>query len=1140
MAKLSELEASVTEQIPPTNDEVDQKYMQTMQTKEAFRTWMYKVSMLPPDRQKEYLASKGLTLADFSAQGMQQAQEVEKPVDSINKEQEAQPTSVGIESVSIFEDPAAIVAAILAIPFAATVFGIGGGGTTALAPLLYGIIFGKELGAASALSGAGPAIQGIAEFIGNLSNPAGEEKILAQYGPEALARMKAVMGSEANVTLLKKLMEGIKSGEITAEKLPMKFLNKLKGILKSPPDLELRNLKAGFVNSETESLLFKAQSRRINRINHMLEIMKQSKPEEVQALIPALADEWLKYQQLATKVVTQIDKNGKTIHRLSKIEWTPDQLEEFAKFGELTELPASLNRILNPLRNEKGAIGLDIGNFEKRLDSLKKRVSLVNPEKPAAGTVENPDQFVSELFGDPHTGVNSVKLLEDLKPTQSQITKRIDLVERYLLGQDDYPIIVNSKGEIFDGHQRWLAAKLAGRKSINTIEITSGPETLRSFNIQNLGEKGSSQLMSDVSSRLYSFGHGLLGNKDETFMQRLYQAEINAQLMNPAIAIRKFVTDVAFIPFTRVSQSIAMAKKHKSMDVGVRTLISALMAYKETFPEALRIMRASIRSGNPEFEIMLAGLVPEGKDPTKFGLSRHAIYAADEFDSTDPGMVGNYLGSWYSIGSDAIMGVDQFAKTLSIRTSEFMLAFDHELDMIESAGKIVGMQKITLAEQRAHAIMNLPNKPDWLQLSQNKEMYKTTFTDSNALIKGLTYIAREYPALKILFPYIRTPLNLYKEGLKMSPLGFGMSLLDEPGSLERSTTQARAALGSLFATFIAYEVMQGNITGSGPLAPTSFNMVLKEPHTAWGYSYKHLGPFGAYIALIADATEGVANIKDATSKEEMLSAIGAAVATSLTNAPNIEGLNNLMESFDMARKSKWYGFQKIAGNTISGFIPAPIKMAEHVYDPKYYQARSIVDKVRKNIPGLGLSVSKGLGLENMIPFRKWDGTPQYFPPGVSADGTPPDSLSVALSMLSPFPEHTDTRDNLDKELERLGVEFSRPPDQIRLGPNLIPLSLEQQDRWNVLAGNEIQINGMNQRERGNNLIDSPIYTNNDDDEIKKTLLKSNHFIFEGRAENTIWQELQGQPVSLTEDFPAKPVEQAPAKPVEQAPSLGGE
>jgi hypothetical protein len=618
---------------------------------------------------------------------------------------------------------------------------------------------------------------------------------------------------------------------------------------------------------------------------------------------------------------------------------------------------------------------------------------------------------------------------------QEWTDESLDLLKKYIMKNDAIPVLDN----LVNGSTSGIAGILGN-------------------------EKGA------VDMRLLTLAKSLLSTKN------IYKAEANALLMDPSISGRKALTDLMYLPFQRLTQSIALAAEHRSLDAGQMLFVSAMRALKESFPEAVRLAKATFKSGMPEFEVQLekeletvGKMHPEVSKKVKQALT----YGLDAYDKTPIGLSQNYLASAMTFGSRSIRSADQLAKTMAYRSSLFMFAYHHALQEVEGL-QLKGMERFQIAEELAKEYM--ANPPDWLLSAQVEDMFKSTFTDSNAVIKAFNAAAIHVPQLRIMFPFFNTPINLYRHGLEMTPAGLGMSLLDEPG-LERNTTLVKSVLGSIFAIYIAHEVQQGNITGGHQQNPNN-------NYKIHGWGYRHLGPFGTYLALIADAAQYYTNAKP-QDQNVLADAIGRASLQSINHAPMMNEITNFVKAYtSVGDKGGWKIFENYMGQKASEFIPAPVKIAADVLDPVYRETQSALDVVKSNLPYYS---------KTLPPYRHWDGTPQYLPPGVNANDTPPDVFSILMNKLSPIGTgHIEEMDNVDKTLGQLGIKFNRPPDHIKIAGQIIPIDPNLRDLWSTTSGE-------GQREAFDSLINSDNFQNFPEHQTDMIKVTHAQFYLKGKA-----------------------------------------
>src|SRR6185369_9518784 len=80
----------------------------------------------------------------------------------------------------------------------------------------------------------------------------------------------------------------------------------------------------------------------------------------------------------------------------------------------------------------------------------------------------------------------------------------------------------------------------------------------------------------------------------------------------------------------------------------------------------------------------------------------------------------------------------------------------------------------------------------------------------------LMYSIRKKPKVGKLIswfiPFVETPMNILKQGIEFSPLGFGTI----PGAANKTEQTAKALIGSAIFTAAGYAGLQGRLTWAAP------------------------------------------------------------------------------------------------------------------------------------------------------------------------------------------------------------------------------------------------------------------------------------------------------------------------------------
>lgn len=120
--------------------------------------------------------------------------------------------------------------------------------------------------------------------------------------------------------------------------------------------------------------------------------------------------------------------------------------------------------------------------------------------------------------------------------------------------------------------------------------------------------------------------------------------------------------------------------------------------------------------------------------------------------------------------------------------------------------------------------------------------------------ESLSSTGRDYPPLRWIVPFIRTPMNILKQGIEYSPLGFSTIA----GSKNVTEQTAKAVMGSTITMLSAMAAFMGDSTWSAPTSASAkekFFASGRQPFSLkvgdrW-VSFQRLGPLAYPIALAA-------------------------------------------------------------------------------------------------------------------------------------------------------------------------------------------------------------------------------------------------------------------------------------------------
>ena len=439
------------------------------------------------------------------------------------------------------------------------------------------------------------------------------------------------------------------------------------------------------------------------------------------------------------------------------------------------------------------------------------------------------------------------------------------------------------------------------------------------------------------------------------------------------------------------------------------------------------------------------GTLPERS--TEYGSLQHEAFADTPF---------SIIGA----PGRALEAEDQFFRT--INTNQSIAAQAYRKAAQE------GRQGADLAGRVADLIKN----PDDAMLAQAaKDAEYRVFQQRDAAASAINNLTSKVPAMKVLIPFTRTPINLMKYTLERSPAGAGKLAFDlafrrgalkQAGAGELADRMARATIGStVFGGLLVDAMTQDNLTGAAPSDPTerdAFNRQGKQaysfrtPDGAW-HSYTALNPYNTIIGAAADAAQAV---KDGRLKDDSdMTAIGLQAALAIgRNLADTSFSQGLYDALDILQTNDGQQAEQKLLNFANRQAPS-------------------------GVPAAGLLRGLARVTDNTVrdPQNPWEAvlasnpvTQGMVQPKLDAFGNPVKGGQAGVqALVNPFTTRQETDDPVEKELTRLQTElkdqrltdyhvepgFVGKSSSVTLGDTTLPVDLTdaQQRKYQELAGN---------------------------------------------------------------------------------------
>ena len=558
----------------------------------------------------------------------------------------------------------------------------------------------------------------------------------------------------------------------------------------------------------------------------------------------------------------------------------------------------------------------------------------------------------------------------------------------------------------------------------------------------------------------------------------------------------------------------------KPLEAGVGSLIRLENAKKY----------AKIRAEGANAITTLAGLTKYLDDVvnyTRLSFKRSdgiiAGSGASKLDNPTQNLKGN-VGTFVNIPTRFLNAEDEFFKQINYRARMYSIAVQKALADNASKTKKVGSnlktkKPITEFEAKVEQYFRegfdetgtIGINPDALKYAQEATFTQELF----GVFDKIQNIANNYPYVRQIIPFVKTPINLMMAIVDRTPLGFARKqfrddFFGRSGNLYR-TAQVRGQIATGFAliTYANYLASTGQITGSTSLPsdapiqskglkdlnrnlgfqPYSLRTFNEETGKYEYYAFGRLDPFGAFLGLVADFH----TFHNKLTQDELARVGNSMLLTLYRQGEDVSGqlgtgtklanyakagwsaftrnvfsktyLKGLTESLQVLTSDDPDRYGRLINAKFGSFYPNIF--SKLVNDPYYRDARTLLDEAKKRT---------GLGYVQ----KKYDFRGNAY----KIEGS--DEQRLFNGVFNPFTYSEQKIDPVAEEIIRLGVNV---PNVSQYYNGAIDLTLFQNkkgtnayDRLNEIL-NEVTIGNKTLDQQLNDLINSDLYKNNLSDPI---------------------------------------------------------
>lgn len=418
----------------------------------------------------------------------------------------------------------------------------------------------------------------------------------------------------------------------------------------------------------------------------------------------------------------------------------------------------------------------------------------------------------------------------------------------------------------------------------------------------------------------------------------------------------------------------------------------------EGIREGIRLAATTLRTGKEQI-----------LKSSKIDFDKGQAISAIEFGmdpNTGSGKLVDILGEIVRLPGRGLLAGDQFFKAVNMRAEIHAQAY-RQATKEGLSGEAFSARYAEILQDPA------PN----IKEAAEDFAFTNTFTkqlpDGGPASKAVEAL-NSIPALRILFPVVRTPVNIMKYlGIRtpLAPLAQSVRADLAAGGSRRAEAISRIALGSSVMAGGMALWSEGFITGQGPSEPSTarvWRMSNQEYSVKIGdqwVRYDNIEPLGAFLKIGARAAEIISATEPDSDEQNKAVAVVSLAATAFLTENWLMTIGDLFEAVNSNRPDKMERFIESMGKS---FTPAVLRDFERTVAPQLSATEGFLEEIAANIPGLSddlpgrydywgqpANSSERLGPDFISPFLS-----------LRPDGSPAANEMVRLGMGTRLPTRT--------------------------------------------------------------------------------------------------------------------------------------
>ena len=304
-------------------------------------------------------------------------------------------------------------------------------------------------------------------------------------------------------------------------------------------------------------------------------------------------------------------------------------------------------------------------------------------------------------------------------------------------------------------------------------------------------------------------------------------------------------------------------------------------------------------------------------------------------------------------------------------------------------------------DQRVARLEARPTPRMWAEVKDAANL-RTMNADPGPVGSLLMRVRDQVPGLPYVLAFMRTPINVGKWAFQRGPftslispenLNALLNAADNPAARDR--VLAKMVLGNTIGAYIAFQVAQGSITGSGPENITKRrNMenvgwsrnAIRVGEELYGYG-RGFDPLGLIVGAVADFVEMGSQLpQDSPWWQrwgiEFPLIASQAIGRQAVNKTYMQGLSDLMDAIKQPDERA----RKMALGFARSLVPTMVRDIARLIDPETKHLQTVLEAMKAGVPGWSKTVAPN---QNHI-----TGEIIYYPPGWGPDILSPITLTT--------------------------------------------------------------------------------------------------------------------------------------------------